>query len=489
MKKSIIIITVLYIILLGCAGKPDLPDRIPSKYEGFYNLTKYVLTDEEFEEFLMLSEKEQEEYIIDFWERTDPSPGSMSNEFRDLLLERTRDANEQFSFGRTMGSDTDRGKIYIMYGPPDEIDQRDYDREYDRDLRHLGQRREQEADIAGDHRKQKNYEYWTYENTYGLRPNTTLTFVDDYATGQYKLLTNLNAHQDRNVPNPLRTFLTEEGRIRFQKSFDTSESPIMHRFQDGKEFGINLDHVLLPSDDDNVHLFALLYLPFRNLVFIEDDLRNSVAIIQIEAVFKEGYASHNRIFREEIKIPQNTLQSNLANGSYLISLDFIIPSENHILEITVTDIRTRGQGEAVIEIPESKEISIGGIKLDYSSMILSALDESRIFTHPDYHLVFQGEKFTPVYGNVYARTAGLKLYQEIRLLSDIDQKSFDFNIIILSKDTGRKIYERALSQESLNNKVILEHQIDTASIGTGHYEIIVLYQDEKVNSKYFYFLR
>jgi GWxTD domain-containing protein len=60
-------------------------------------------------------------YIEKFWQRRDPTPDTMVNEYRQLFWERVQQANENFVDSTKPGWLTDRGKIHILYGPPTEI--------------------------------------------------------------------------------------------------------------------------------------------------------------------------------------------------------------------------------------------------------------------------------------------------------------------------------------------------------------------------------
>ncbi len=58
-----------------------------------------------------------------FWQEHDPTPGTPRNEFLDAFLDRVHYADAHFSVGRIRGSRTDRGLVYIRFGPPDEIEE------------------------------------------------------------------------------------------------------------------------------------------------------------------------------------------------------------------------------------------------------------------------------------------------------------------------------------------------------------------------------
>src|SRR6202163_2635040 len=81
----------------------------------------YIITDEERKAFKKLeSDDEREAFIEEFWRRRDPDPDTDENEFKEEYYERIAYANEHFSSG-IPGWKTDRGRIYIMWGKPDEI--------------------------------------------------------------------------------------------------------------------------------------------------------------------------------------------------------------------------------------------------------------------------------------------------------------------------------------------------------------------------------
>src|SRR6201998_2876521 len=83
---------------------------------------RWIITDEERSAFRQLSnDEERDQFIEAFWQRRDPTPDTIENEFKEEHYRRIAYANEHFAAG-IPGWRTDRGRIYIMYGAPDEID-------------------------------------------------------------------------------------------------------------------------------------------------------------------------------------------------------------------------------------------------------------------------------------------------------------------------------------------------------------------------------
>jgi len=73
---------------------------------------KYFISVKEYNEFMKLTESQKDIYLKDFWLRHD----------RIDLENRVSKADQRFSVGKVLGRDTERGRLYILQGPPDEIE-------------------------------------------------------------------------------------------------------------------------------------------------------------------------------------------------------------------------------------------------------------------------------------------------------------------------------------------------------------------------------
>lgn len=83
---------------------------------------RYLAVKDEAKAFKALDNDDSRVLFIErFWGRRDPSPDTLTNEYRQLFWERVREANSQFMDSSKSGWLTDRGKIHILYGPPTEI--------------------------------------------------------------------------------------------------------------------------------------------------------------------------------------------------------------------------------------------------------------------------------------------------------------------------------------------------------------------------------
>jgi GWxTD domain-containing protein len=120
----------------------------------------YIITDRERAEFKQLkTSSEQKRFIEQFWLRRDPTPGTARNEFKEEHYRRIGYANEHFAWAAGHpGWTTDRGRVYIVYGPPDEIE--DHPREF---------------------------QQWLYHHIQGVGENVIIDFVDAQHTGEFQM--------------------------------------------------------------------------------------------------------------------------------------------------------------------------------------------------------------------------------------------------------------------------------------------------------------
>src|SRR5579862_8006737 len=155
----------------------ELKKELDSQYKTWLDQdVVYIITPEERHTFLHLSTNEEREQFIEaFWQRRNPDPDSAENTFKEEHYRRIAYANEHFASG-IPGWKTDRGKTYIMWGPPDSIDSHSPGEQYNRPYTEGG----------GD-TVTYGYEDWHYNYLEGIGPGIDLEFVDPSMTGEYHL--------------------------------------------------------------------------------------------------------------------------------------------------------------------------------------------------------------------------------------------------------------------------------------------------------------
>ena len=136
----------------------------------------YIITDEERKVFLSLNnDEEREQFIEQFWLRRSPDPESLANDYKEEHYRRIAYANEHFASG-IPGWKADRGRIYIMYGPPDEIEAHPSGGHYNRPV-----------EEGGGSTSTYPFEVWRYRYIEGVAQNVELEFVDPTLSGEYHL--------------------------------------------------------------------------------------------------------------------------------------------------------------------------------------------------------------------------------------------------------------------------------------------------------------
>jgi len=137
----------------------NLEKKLDPVNAEFLSKVRYIITGEEQKIFLELPDSEKEKFREEFWKRRDPDPDTEENEFRMEYFDRIENASKLFAGEGRPGWRTDRGRIYVLFGPP--MDRITYTREdaYSR-----------------------SREIWYYGNF-------PVVFIDSASDGVYRLIT------------------------------------------------------------------------------------------------------------------------------------------------------------------------------------------------------------------------------------------------------------------------------------------------------------
>src|SRR6202162_1175116 len=155
----------------------ELRKELDSQYRKWLDEdVVYIISPEERSAFLHLATNEERESFIEaFWQRRNPDPESADNTFKEEHYRRIAYVNEHFSSG-IPGWKTDRGRIYIMWGPADEIESHPSGGSYERP-----------AEEGGGETSTYPFEDWRYRYLEGIGENVILEFVDPTMSGEYHL--------------------------------------------------------------------------------------------------------------------------------------------------------------------------------------------------------------------------------------------------------------------------------------------------------------
>src|ERR1017187_1175318 len=159
------------------ANAKALKQELSSTYKKWLNEdVRYIITGEELSAFKQLSnDEERDQFIEQFWLRRDPTPDTPENEYKEEHYRRIAYANEHFASG-IPGWKADRGRTYIMFGPPDEIDSHPRCGSYQRP-----------PEEGGGTTSTYPFEQWRYRYIEGVGQEVILEFVDTTMSGEYHL--------------------------------------------------------------------------------------------------------------------------------------------------------------------------------------------------------------------------------------------------------------------------------------------------------------
>jgi len=157
--------------------KRQLNIEISKVYKKWLNEdVVWIITDEERAAFKQLSnDEERDNFIEAFWQRRDPTPDTEENEYKEEHYRRIAYANEHFAAG-IPGWKTDRGRIYIMYGPADEVESHPSGGTYERPM-----------EEGGGETSTFPFEQWRYRYLEGIGQEVIIEFVDTCMCGDYHM--------------------------------------------------------------------------------------------------------------------------------------------------------------------------------------------------------------------------------------------------------------------------------------------------------------
>ena len=136
----------------------------------------YIISPEERQAFLQLeTNEEREQFIEQFWLRRSNNPDLPDNDFKEEHYRRIAYTNEHFASG-IPGWKTDRGRMYIMWGPADEVESHPTGGTYDRPM-----------EEGGGSTSTYPWETWRYRYMEGIGENVIWEFVDPSGSGEYRL--------------------------------------------------------------------------------------------------------------------------------------------------------------------------------------------------------------------------------------------------------------------------------------------------------------
>ncbi len=469
-----------------------------------------IITEEEKPVFQSLSTPNEKEHFIEqFWYRRDPDPRTEFNEVKEEHYRRIAFANERFQSG-IAGWKTDRGRIYIIHGPPDEIVS------YPSGGRYLRQPHE-----GGGSTSTYPFEVWRYHYLEGMDSEVELEFVDSSWSGEYHLALDPNEKDALiRVPNAGLTLAEELGMARkmerpfFQPGMQGRYPQMYQRAQDSSfaryesltqaqrapdikykdlqervrvdiSFN-NLNFHLRPDyfnlSEQQVLVPITVEVQNQELTFREE---NGFYVAKI-AIYGMVTAITNRLieeFEEELILSYRVqdVQEALASRSVYQRIVTVDKKMRYRLDLVVKDVNSGHVGVVRTSIAPS---SYGSQELLASSLILSdmIIPLSRV-TARDEMFVLGDIKVRPSVSHLFSTENDLGIYLQLYNLG-IDQATLTpwmetryrilrdgQTVIELTGETGEGV--RIYSER----RAALVKTLPVSALEPGDYELEVQIQD------------
>ncbi len=469
----------------------------------------YIITPAERSVFLHLSTNEEREQFIEaFWARRNPNPDSPENTYKEDIYRRIAYANEHFSSG-IPGWKTDRGRIYIEFGPPDEVDSHPSGGTYERP-----------PEEGGGETSTYPFEDWRYRYLPNFGENVIFEFVDPTMTGEYHLTMDpsekdallyvpgagLTMNEQMGISSKLDRFKNTDGthmnesggmmteqyneftRLeQYAKAFQPPpvkfkdlEAVVTSRLvRDQIHFDYRFDYIRVT--DDTVLVPVTIQIPTRQLSFAEKDGVDT-ATLHLFARITTLSGRRVSVFEDTLKdaVPASLLQQSLRTSQIYQKAVPLTPGL-YRLDIVIKDMTSDNVGvvNARLAVPQFQDDALSS-----SSLILA--DELRRVSSSDIGLgqfVIGDVKVRPKLDGVFTRNDSMGVYLQIYNLK-VDSKTHRANASVeyrIYKNKGSNpIMRFDLPADKIGEhgeQLTLENKLTLGSLAPGKYKLEVAVTD------------
>jgi len=468
----------------------------------------YIITPDERRAYKKLqTDEEREQFIEGFWRRRDPDPDTEENEYKDEYYERIAYANQHFASG-IPGWKTDRGRIYIMYGPPNEKESHPSGGSYQR-----------ESWEGGGQTSTYPFERWFYRHIPGVGSGVEIEFVDPTGSGEYRIARSPNEKDAlQHVPGAGLT-LAEQlglaskgdrinyggfGMANYQRQQD-SPFDYMERYvalnkapeiQGAKEYDANglttttsgtVESSPIDFDmkidfyrqtDDRVVTAFTVQAENKDLTF--KDI-GGVQTARLNIFGRVTSVAGRRITTFEDPVTTSATVEELSNkrdqkSAYQRAV--ILPPGTYKVDVMVRDINSGAQQIKNIGFTVPK---YAPNQLSTSTLVLAAKLQSMVGAPPSSMFTIGNYKVLPNVSGRYRRGDDVGIYAQI-YNAGIDQTTLRPSVeaeYVLMKD-GKEVFKQAEDWRGLSDsgqRLTLARLLPTAGLTPGEYEIVVRIRD------------
>jgi len=494
------------------ANSKALKQELNSTYKKWLNEdVRWIITPEEESAFKQLSnDEERDQFIEQFWLRRDPTPDTPDNEYKEEHYRRIAYANEHFAAG-IPGWRTDRGRIYIMYGPADQVETHPSGGTYQRSM-----------DEGGGTTSTFPFEDWRYRYIEGIGQEINLEFVDTCTCGDYHLTMDpnekdallhtpgggltlyeqqgLSTQAQRVTQGPFASNAGPAQGLNNSKEFDKLElmakiqAPPKIKFKDLEEvvshkINVNLMPFEVRTDfvkvtDDTVLVPVTLQVKNKDITFIsKDGIQRGTVNIFGRVTGLTGRIAQTFEDTVQVDVPNDLLEKTMEHSSLYWKAMPLRPGR-YRFDIVVKDVNgdrvgTWSHGVMVPEFTEDKLASSSLILADHMEKVATKSVGAGSFVIGETKLAY------PHLDGADGKPASFKRDQRMNLWMQVynlqpDEKtkktSAKIEYEIVNVASNQPVVHSSESTETMGNvgeQVTLEKSLALSSFEPGVYRLTV----------------
>ena len=477
---------------------------------------RWIITDEERSTFMQLSnDEERDQFIEAFWQRRDPTPDTEENEYKEEHYRRIAYANEHFAAG-IPGWKSDRGHMYIVFGPPDEIDSHPSGGSYERPM-----------EEGGGETSTFPFETWRYRYIEGIGQEVMIEFVDTCMCNDYHMTLDrsekdalkytpnagLTLYEQMGMSSKTNRFsnggLEQLGAGPFNQDLQTKQfdrlaqfaklqaAPAV-KFKDLEEivshkisvnlmpFDVRADFVKVTSD--TVLVPVTIQLKNRDVTFQnKDGVERGTVNIFGRVTTLTGKVVQTFEDTVQVDVPVELLPKTAENSSvYWKALPLRISQNRYRLDIVVKDVNgdRTGSWSRAIEIPDFSED-----KLSSSTLIIAdQMEQVATKNVGTGNFVIGTMKVRPRVAPSdgkpisFKRNQKLNFWMQVYNLS-VDEKThkpsatFEYNVTDANNRAVIHTVESTDTMGNVGDQVTLQKTLSAANLQPGLYKIEIKVND------------
>lgn len=260
---NLVFFLLLFMSISACVQPPMIVPPLDPPAQQFLEQISYIITPQEERIFREIPPEDRGKFIEAFWRRRDPNPETEVNEFRQAYYTRLAIADKAFKAG-VPGWKTDRGRIYILLGPPTDVIKKtmgDTPTEFGPSKRELSSNILEEGTV-----NERPSEIWIYNQypDYFSGP-LRLVFVATEGTKDYKLVSDVTIK-----PMSMISYYSFDPDILYyQRVAEVTDQSSDWPIPDLPDFFIFLDRLFKDEKGQPLATFTIS-IPFRGIAFAED---------------------------------------------------------------------------------------------------------------------------------------------------------------------------------------------------------------------------